>query len=200
MVSKGACDPSLRRVMPGIVSLLHEAGALVVMEGVETRDKALLAMDCAADFAQGNFFGRPGPTVPEAKFSRELFERLWQDFRGRVEPQIDRHRNEIGPYQNALGYAASLMESGIPTQAACRGFLELPHTDRCFVLLDENEVQLGANVRPLDGVTAAGARFDPLGDAAGANGSRRHYFRRAMEHPGRGQVSRPHLSLAGARP
>ncbi len=199
MVARGACDPSVRRVMPGIVSLLHEAGALVVMEGVETRDEALLAMDCDADFVQGYYFGRPGRTAPEAPAARELFERLWQEFRCRVRPQIDRYRKEIAPYQNALGYGASLMESNLPGEVACRGFLELPDAERCFVL-DEFGVQNGPSLTPPNRVRHDDASFNPLGEASGANWSRRPYFRRALEHPGRVQVSRPYLSLAGARP
>jgi hypothetical protein len=50
-------------------------------------------------------------------------------------------------------------------------------------------------------VDAAGPdeRFAHLGNAAGANWSRRPYFRRAIEHPGRVQISRPCLALATAK-
>jgi len=199
MVARGALDPGVRRVLPGIVSLLHEAGALVVMEGVETRDEALLAMDCDADFVQGYLFGRPGTTIADPAASHAAFETLWDAFRVHVRPQVDAYRREIGPYQNALGYAASLMESGMPVYVACNGMLELPDTERCFVL-DENGIQLGTNMTPAGRPDMTDARFTPLGDADGANWSRRPYFRRALEHPGRVQVSRPYLSLAGARP
>ncbi len=199
MVSQGAHDMGVRRVMPGIVSLLHEAGALVVMEGVETPDEALLAMDADADFVQGYLFGRPAPATPDAPQSRQMFEQLWDSFSGMVRPQITRYRKEIAPYQNALGYAASLMEAGMPAHAACGGFLELPDAERCFVL-GEDGVQRTSNLTPPGQPDTTGGRFNPLGDAAGANWSRRHYFRRALEHPGRVQVSRPYLSLAGARP
>src|SRR5581483_6826742 len=40
-------------------------------------------------------------------------------------------------------------------------------------------------------------RFEPLANAEGANWSRRYYFRRALEHPGRVQVTRPYLSITG---
>ncbi|MBX9630899.1 MAG: EAL domain-containing protein [Burkholderiales bacterium] len=199
MVSQGARDPGVRRVLPGIVSLLHEAGALVVMEGVETRDEAVLAMDCDADFVQGYLFGHPATTVPDPQVSHGTFENLWEEFRAHVRPQMDAYRREIAPYQNALGYAASLMESGMPAHAACNGMLELPDTERCFVL-DENGIQLGPNLTPPGRSDRTDGRFNPLGDADGANWSRRPYFRRALEHPGRVQVSRPYLSLAGARP
>jgi hypothetical protein len=41
-------------------------------------------------------------------------------------------------------------------------------------------------------------RFAPLRDAAGANWSRRHYFRRAISRPDKVQVTRPYLSAATA--
>jgi len=199
MVSRGTLDAGARRVMPGMVSLLHEAGALVVMEGVETRDEALLAMDCDADFVQGYLFGRPAPIVPDKPQSRQMFEQLWDDFAAMVRPQIQQHRKEIAPYQNALGYAASLMEAGIPAHPACGGFLELPDAERCFIL-GEDGVQRTSDLAAAEKPQVNCGRFNPLGDAAGANWSRRPYFRRALEYPGRVQVSRPYLSLAGARP
>lgn len=198
MVSHGANDTAARRLMPSIVSLLHEAGALVVMEGVETADEALLAMDSDADFVQGYLFGRPGTAANDAAQTRVMFQQLWDGFGRMVRPQIDAYRKEMAPYQNAIGYAASLMEAGMPAHAACGGFLELPDAERCFVL-DEDGVQRASNMTPPDRPPASAGRFNPLGDAAGANWSRRHYFRRALEHPGRVQVSRPYLSLAGAR-
>lgn len=48
----------VRCVLPGLVSLLHEAVSLVVMEAIVTEDEALIAMDADADFVQGCYFGR----------------------------------------------------------------------------------------------------------------------------------------------
>ena len=42
-------------------------------------------------------------------------------------------------------------------------------------------------------------RFRPLGLASDARWARRPYFRRALEEPGVTQITRPYLSLHGAR-
>ena len=57
-----AHQPDLREsVMPKLVSLLHEAGMLVVAEGIETEEDLLLAARSGVDFVQGFLFGQPGP-------------------------------------------------------------------------------------------------------------------------------------------
>lgn len=199
LVARGAREPALRRAVPEIVSLLHEAGALVVMEGIETEDEAMLAMDSDTDFVQGWYFGRPGLKAADAPAARRQIEDLWQRFRASVAPQIDRHRRSIAPYQNAIGHACSLMEAGMPVLPACAGFLDLPDALRCY-LLDEDGMQEAPNMEAPGLRAVIDPRYAPLGEAKGASWARRPYFRRALEYPGKVQVSRPYLSLADARP
>jgi len=52
----------VRNLLPHLVALLHEIGALVIMEGVETEDQALIAVDSNVDLIQGFAFGDPQPT------------------------------------------------------------------------------------------------------------------------------------------
>ena len=46
-------DPRARRMLPRIVNMLHEAGALVLLEGIETQAQAMIALESDIDFAQG---------------------------------------------------------------------------------------------------------------------------------------------------
>jgi EAL domain-containing protein (putative c-di-GMP-specific phosphodiesterase class I) len=197
MTTQAGGNLRIRRLMPVMVSLLHEAGSLVLMEGIETEGEALMAMDADADFVQGYYFARPAEALPGEDRSRELFERLWTDFREVTLPEVAFHRREVGPYINAIGYAVSLIESGIPLSHAANGFLELPGAERCY-LLDSEGRQIGDNiVNPRPGALTD-LRYSPVAYAQGANWSRRFYFRRALEHPGKVQVTRPYLSIAGA--
>ena len=197
MITQAGNNLRIRRMMPVMVSLLHEAGSLVLMEGIETEGEALMAMDADADFVQGYYFALPADALPGEEKSRALFDRLWIDFREVTLPEVAFHRREVSPYINAIGYAASLIESGIPLTHAANGFLELPGTERCY-LLDSEGRQIGENMINPRQVTAADQRYSPVADAQGANWSRRFYFRRALEHPGKVQVTRPYLSIAGA--
>lgn len=197
MIAKAGTNLRIRRMMPVMVSLLHEAGSLVLMEGVETESEALIAMDADADFVQGYYFARPQADLPPAGDSRELFDHLWQDFREVTLPEVSGQKQEIGPYRNAIGYAASLLESGIPLAQAAGGFLQLPGAERCF-LLDGEGRQIGHNIINDRHPPAVDKRYSPLLNADGANWSRRYYFRRALDHPGKVQVTRPYLSITGA--
>lgn len=197
MTAQAAGNLRIRRMMPVMVSLLHEAGSLVLMEGIETAGEALMAMDADADFVQGYYFAVPAESLPAEEKSRALFDQLWIDFREVTLPQVSFHRREVGPYVNAIGYAASLIESGIPLAHAASGFLDLPGAERCY-LLDSEGRQIGENMTNPRQMAVADQRYSPVANGQGANWSRRFYFRRALEHPGKVQVTRPYLSIAGA--
>lgn len=49
----------LERVLPGLVSLLHESGQLVLMGGLSTEREAMIALECNVDFVQGQSRSRP---------------------------------------------------------------------------------------------------------------------------------------------
>ncbi|HEX9450474.1 MAG TPA: EAL domain-containing protein [Burkholderiales bacterium] len=197
MTTQAGSNLRIRRMMPVMVSLLHEAGSLVLMEGIETEGEALMAMDADADFVQGYYFAMPAESLPSDDRSRALFDQLWIDFREVTLPEVSFHRREVSPYINAIGYAASLIESGIPLTHAASGFLDLPGAERCY-LLDKEGRQIGDNMVNPRQMAVADQRYSPVANAQGANWSRRFYFRRALEHPGRVQVTRPYLSIAGA--
>ena len=197
MITQAGHDLRIRRMMPVMVSLLHEVGSLVLMEGVETAGEALMALDVDADFVQGYYFARPGAGAHAEGKTRALFDQLWIDFREVTLPDISFHRREVGPYINTIGNAASRMESGMPFALAASAFLELPGAERCYVL-DNTGCQMGGSLLNPRHAGVADPRYAPLKDAQGANWSRRYHFRRALEHPGRVQVTRPYLSIAGA--
>lgn len=48
-----------RRIMPKLVDIIHELGAQVVCEGVETREQHQIAVDAGADFVQGYYYAPP---------------------------------------------------------------------------------------------------------------------------------------------
>ena len=199
IVALAATDQSLRRTMPVLVSLLHEAGSMVLIEGIETEDEAMMAMDADADFVQGYYFARPSERLPADDCFADMFDHLWAGFRQTVDRDALAYREQILPYMNALGHCASLVQSGISFDAACQPFLNLEYVQRCY-LLDRDGRQTGPNLPGPHAIQDRTGRFAPVADAQGANWSRRFYFRRALEHPGRVQVTRPYLSITTARP
>ena len=194
---QAAEDSRARRLLPQIVSLLHEAGSLVLIEGVETEEQALLAMDADIDFVQGFYFGRPAAQVIADDQAVMRINAVWQRCDETRERDYASYRNTIAPFINAIGYASTMLVVGHRIEEACVHFLQLENAERCF-LLDIDGGQVGPNVVSRRAPPESHS-FNPLKHAEGAKWSRRHYFRRAVEHPGKVQVTRPYLSIANAR-
>jgi EAL domain-containing protein (putative c-di-GMP-specific phosphodiesterase class I) len=76
MTRRVTTDPIARRMFTGIVSVLHDAGALVCVEGIETKDQALCAIDARADLLQGFYFARPAETLVAEDACRDVFDHL----------------------------------------------------------------------------------------------------------------------------
>ena len=58
-------DQKARRMLPSIIELMHEAGAQVALEGIESAPEAMVAIDSGADFLQGYHFARPAAALPD---------------------------------------------------------------------------------------------------------------------------------------
>lgn len=65
LIVQGVENPRARRILPRLVELIHELGAQVVCEGIETADQLALARDSGADLVQGYYLGRPDPRPRE---------------------------------------------------------------------------------------------------------------------------------------
>jgi EAL domain-containing protein (putative c-di-GMP-specific phosphodiesterase class I) len=197
LITQAARDTRVRRILPQMVSLLHEAGAMVLMEGIETLEEAHIALDSDVDFVQGFYFGRPESQLADLWQARVLIngtwvvsDQLWQDER-------INHHQEMAPYQSALAHAAALMAEGKPIAEACTEFLQLPDAQYCY-LLDGSGRQIGENIWGAQSLPTQKPQLAPLGDTRNARWSRRPYFSRAIEQFGRVQITRPYLSLSVA--
>ncbi|MGZ5042837.1 MAG: EAL domain-containing protein [Usitatibacter sp.] len=54
-----------RRVLPGMIELLHEFHCKVGVEGIESRPAAMLAIEAKADYLQGYYFATPQSRLTE---------------------------------------------------------------------------------------------------------------------------------------
>mgnify|MGYP005848167485 FL=1 len=192
---RAAIDESARRLLPQIVELLHEAGSLVLLEGIETAEQARIAMAADVDFAQGYFFGRPSGEAPDPAQSVAAIDAVWTDYDASQADDTRCYRERISDYVNAIGHAASLLADRRSADEALRLFLGQPGALRCY-MLDEQGFQISRNI-PAHGERLAEG-ITPESDAARSRWSRRPYFRRAMETPGRVCVTRPYLCISSA--
>lgn len=197
LILQAAREPHIRHLLPQMVSLLHEAGALVLMEGIETRDEAYIALEADIDFVQGFYFGRPSPQVFSSDGPHPPICDTWADFDGLAQTTKSAHRNKIAPYINAIGYASVLLSAGRSMEEACASFLALENTEFSYVL-DTQGQQIGVNHLGQHTNPLRDPRFAPVALGQGARWARRPYFRRAIDNFGKVQVTRPYLSISSA--
>lgn len=187
----------LQRMLPNLVSLMHEAGSLVLAEGIETEDQALVAMDADLDFAQGFYFAKPQSLVSaDIRESEDTLERLTRSFVTStiVDERTERLHNE--PYIETFREATVQIENGTSIEQAIQLLLNMPRTARYYLLNTWGEqIALHYGLRHPDNHASQPA---PISGTTGGSWYRRQYFRAAMSEPNRLQVSRPYLSTADA--
>lgn len=196
LVERAALDPRARRVVVQMTSLLHECGALVLMEGVETEAEAFVALEADADLVQGYFFARPRAALVEPGHASETLNALWDGFGQRWREEDAGYRERSAPYFNAIGYASALLAGGRPLEEAAQAFLQLPGAELCYLLGPDGR-QVGVNQWGRS-PASTGSTFEPFRDTRGARWARRPYFRRAVAAVGKVQVTRPYRTLHGA--
>jgi EAL domain-containing protein (putative c-di-GMP-specific phosphodiesterase class I) len=193
MIRGAAENKRIRRLLPGIVSLLRESGALVVLEGVETEEEARVVFETEADFVQGFYFARPGPVfsgitqLSDKRMDETLF----------LSMQSNRDENLVLNIAESLLSFAGRMPSINHLEADVLDTFSHFGVIR-FYMLDGQGFQRGETITLREVQNFCDSRFDPIQDAKGANWARRGYFQSAISHKGVTQISPPYLSLTGA--
>jgi hypothetical protein len=197
VIAQAAREPRVARMLPRLVSLLHETGALVLVEGVETQFEALLSMECGADFVQGFYLGRPAPGKADEESCRAVMDSISEMFRARVELSECTKTTLLSAYTDALQTAAERFCAGIDLPRATEDLLRLEGAARCF-LLDDQGYQIGDDIKATQPCASASNLFRSTVVTVGSCWDRRPYFRDAIGEPGTMQISEPYLSINGA--
>ncbi|WP_233864204.1 EAL domain-containing protein [Paraburkholderia adhaesiva] len=194
LLAQASRHAHIERVLPGLVSMLHESGQLVLVGGLATERDALIALESNADFVQGTYFAGPGiepvPPARAAKLMDDLSARLRDCVNAREISQVAR----LAPYVSAIETAAAQLAVGTSMADATSPLLGLNETARCF-LLDASGRQIGDNVVPEGRTTQRAKRFRPLLHSEGASWERRPYFIGAIRTPGEVHLTPPYLSI-----
>ncbi|OAM53279.1 diguanylate phosphodiesterase [Methylovorus sp. MM2] len=195
MIAQAVDNRTARRVLPGIVSLIHEVGSLVLIEGVETLEEAMIAIETDVDFVQGFYFGMPEANVLQEKQSKQIAD-LFRDYHDTMPQEM--HYKKLSKHIAAFAEVVSKMQSGFAMEQACQGLLEIRGVDRCY-LLNQYGIQIGTSIVVPSRQGVADIRYHPLADGNGANWIRRPYLRRALNRPKELQLTRPYLSIANGK-
>ncbi len=198
MTRRVTVEPLARRMFTGIISLLHEAGAIVCVEGVETEAEALCAIDANADLMQGEYFSPPSSLLPPRDARHDLFARLIAGHRADNAEFQNRQNARLKPYLAALKNAVQDLSLGTEFPQAVPVLLRLACTQRCYLIGAEG-LQIGADVEAERSARAHDRRFEPVQPTEGTDWQTKSYFRSAIEAPGKVQITRPYLSVAGPK-
>jgi EAL domain-containing protein (putative c-di-GMP-specific phosphodiesterase class I) len=85
VVAGAVASDTVRQVLLNAVSLLHEMGTLVLLEGVESEAEALMAIETDADFASGFYFGPLYEYMDEFDKPGIVLDDLWSSYRDKRE-------------------------------------------------------------------------------------------------------------------
>lgn len=195
MLVRASNSSKVRQMLSGIVELLHQAGSLVLMEGVENEDQALIAIDAGADLVQGYYFAKPDPAWPIPDSALPSFTRLFAQHKQTQIDQQQEHHALVRRYAEQILPVVSALQLGSSLQAACPHLLEDPDVSVCY-LLQEDGTQLGDNLYANHLAPASRARFRPLQSARNADWFGRQYLQRSLQQPGQIHLTRPYLSTA----
>jgi len=178
--------------------LMHESGALVVQEGVETDSDVLVALESGCDLVQGDFVARPSMTPDGDELITPRIDARWDELmvRDLLTRKITRRQLELA--RQAFVQSAILLIQNTPFDEAAKPMLSMPNVIRCF-LLDNKGRQIGRNLNANPPSKSAQLKFAPLADTTGAVWSRRNYFQHAIDQPGVLYMSEPYLSMTDTR-
>lgn len=197
MLSRATSDRRARQILNGIVSLLHQSGCLVLLEGVESRDQAMLAVEAGVDFVQGFFFQTPSTALDEVVRAAADFESLLSDYKVRAREEADPSQSIANHFRPLFERTLEGLRLGLPLENAGRVLLTHHLVSRCYLIGDDGVQQHHTLISP-SLQNRMDPRFRPLENTNRADWYRQHYLQRALRNPGSLQVTRPYLSVTGA--
>jgi EAL domain-containing protein (putative c-di-GMP-specific phosphodiesterase class I) len=196
LIQRAAINPKVKRILSGMVSLIHEAGSLVIIEGVETELEAQTAIEVNADMVQGFYFAKPSAMISH------------QSFRSAIQNILASQQQARNKTSDDISYDSTAFQALF--RKAVRKFRQLKQLEdfaqvifqnervvRCFIL-SEIGYQIGQSIHSGYYSERLDPRFMPLISADNANWSHKHYHFLAVQNPYVIQMSRPYLSIVGA--
>ena len=189
-----------KRMLSKLVSLVHAAGSLVIIEQIETEEEAFMAMRMEADFVQGRFWG-PVDEKPIRRQDARRVDTIDQAFAALLEKSEEDVLQDMRQYEFEMGcYSGDFLEcawslaDGVPLADAANTLLHSPRVERVY-LLNDRGMQTEPDIFQEESLRQD-PRYKPLRDSTGATWTRRFSFHDAIHHPGVVQLSPPYRSSA----
>lgn len=197
LLTRALEDQRARHILNGMVTLLHQSGCLVLLEGVETRDQAMIAIDAGVDFVQGFYFRKPCLEFEELPHTLADLDGLLLEYKKRKQITQDPTQQLISFFGTPFRQATEKLLQGQHMEQACFELLNHPTVSRCY-LVDNKGVQITDTLVSDATVRNQDPRFRPLENTASADWFRQQYLRQALAQPDNLHVTTPYLCVTGA--
>lgn len=190
MINKAGQSSTIRTMMKGIVSLLHENRCIVLAEGIETEKEAIACMEANVDLVQGFYFCRPFMLSQALETDRTIWNRLYDAY-SKFSNENNSHINkQINHYKKRFSEVICLDE----IEEIAEYMFKLDRTIRLYKIAEDGSQSI-ANVSSPNFSNKNKNKLAPLLKAVGASWRHRPYFNNALHNPGEVQVSDPYLSI-----
>jgi EAL domain-containing protein (putative c-di-GMP-specific phosphodiesterase class I) len=197
ITAAAARDGLMRRSLPNLSSLIHEAGAMVLLEGVETEMEAIVGMEADVDLYQGYLFGRPSNLCHRTAAGGTTPASMATSTRVRLDDNHKARDDFMRAIRTQFDRSAALLSAGHSIDTAIAELIAQPAVVRCWAV-DAAGNQYTPNITTHRAPEQSDPRFRPMTSQQGAAWHLRQYYRRAVAAPGEVQITRPYFSLTGA--
>lgn len=227
LLDRAKSDPAVKRMMPRVVSVLHQMGSFVVMDTIENLNEAMIAIESDVDFVSGYYFAQPGENAANMGESEKKLDLLWSKFRQQGAQTAAVETTERVPLLDGILYSSfidRLRKVSAPEINKYREerrpfLLALQHAvsrldqgvafERACAeflglegaircfMLNDEGKQIGMDAYSPHLPDTRQTDFVMPLESADSDWSRKDYFRRAAKEPGVVQVTRPYRSFTG---
>jgi hypothetical protein len=188
-------------LLRNLTRLIKQAGCLCLLEGIETHQQALMAMEAGVDWVQGFYFARP---LREQAFAQDLQRGQWrlakvmQTYPQYVAQSKNRQDRARRPYERLYATlegcdTLTRLEGRMQQLAAKSGIKRFFILDaRGYQLSDEGPGQAAFQPKAFHDLAV---RPCALKSGKGLCWKNRRYFLKAWQYPGQLYVSEPYRSM-----
>lgn len=196
LLTRALTSKNTQNMINSLVDLLHQAGCLVIVEGVEDEQQALIAMNSGADFVQGYYFAKPTLDFESIGNKTSLFRQLSKKFIANEQQKIQQEHQSTEDYCQAFRAVVVNLQQGLSLNTASQPFTTMKRSIRCFLLNNIGD-QIGTTLIFNDSDNVTSSKFIQLKISENANWYRKHYVKGALQQHSRIYVSSPYRSITG---
>jgi EAL domain-containing protein (putative c-di-GMP-specific phosphodiesterase class I) len=197
LLNRATEERKARQILNGMASLLHQSGCLVLLEGVETRDQAMIAIDAGVDFVQGFYFKKPSLELENLSQAQADLDELLEEYKYYKQLIQDPNHQLASHFAMPFERTVERLQNNASMERACVELLNHPTVSRCY-LVNSNGIQIEDTLVSDSIERNQDPRYRPLESTASADWFRQQYLRQALAEPENLQVTTPYLCVTGA--